>query len=77
MSELKLQDAVRDLMIDLCRVLHDHGYEHVSLGALLKIMGFPDEQCIEHDDEYLDIATYFQERQDPDTVKPPSGTTIH
>lgn len=56
----QLEDAVRDLLIDICEVMAARGYEMVSVGALMRLIGVSEERACTHDSEYFALDTDFQ-----------------
>jgi hypothetical protein len=73
-----LGERVQALLLDLCAVLHSYGYEEISVGALMRMVGVPNDRASNHDDQVLKIT---QEILATNHAKPgldrPSGTTLH
>ncbi len=71
------EKEVRDLVVDMCSVLVEHGIVELHVGGLMRLLGISEEQAQEHDDEImlLDSVEKFQQAQ-AETQIPP-GTTIH
>jgi hypothetical protein len=83
-SNIKLDDEVRKIILEVCAVLHDHGYQKVPIGAMMRILGTSNEQARTHDDEYFELDHDFLEmmgkhiEQHPERLRPPPpGTTLH
>ena len=76
------EEAVRDLVVNLCWVLQDHGITEVHVGGLMRLVGIDEELAAEHDDELMVITDIQQvPRTKGDTneilqVAPP-GTKLH
>lgn len=51
LSQDTLEDSVKDLILDICQVMRDHGYTEVSIGALMRLMGVEVDRAAPHDDE--------------------------
>lgn len=56
-----LEDQVRDVMLDVMAVLWRHGYKHVHLGALMRLMGVSETTAAEHDKELIELDEKFGE----------------
>lgn len=77
-----IEESVRNIVIDICTVMHKYGYTEVSVGAILRLMGIDDDSASKHDDEVLVLdenfeqvmQNYRRESAAPETVPP--GTTI-
>lgn len=77
-DEQLFEQSIRDLILELCDVLHRHGYHEVSVGALMRVMGIPHEQAQQHDTETFEIARNIHEFRQKSVVEtPPPGTTFH
>lgn len=74
-----IEQSVRDIIIEICEVMHRHGFESVSVGAIMRLMGLPEERVIEHDHEWFDLGPEFdqllQARRELGRVPP--DTTLH
>lgn len=76
------EEAVKDLVVNICLVLSDFGITEVHVGGLMRLVGIDEELAVQHDDELM-IITDIQQLRKPDVeeseiveVMPP-GTTIH
>lgn len=71
------ENEVRDLVVDVCSVLVEHGIDELHVGGLMRLLGISEEQAQEHDDEImiLDDVEKFQKAQMESKIPP--GTTIH
>jgi hypothetical protein len=74
-----LENAVRDIIIDICEVMYKRGYDTVPIGAMMRLVGVDSERAEKHDNEYLALDTEFQvmleSRNLPDSA--PKGATLH
>ena len=79
MSDLtQLEDAVHDLVVDLCAVLYEHGYQQISVGALMRVIGVSAEQASQHDQDVIDLLQHFAKSSpQPKNTAVPPGTTFH
>ena len=59
LEELKVDQAIRLAILNLCVVLHKCGITEVHVGGLMRILGVPDIQAQVHDDERLIIDETF------------------
>lgn len=73
-----LEEALRDLILDLCRVLHTYGYQEISVGALMRVIGVAEERAADHDAEVIDLVEHFAKTAPPHAnVQVPPGTVFH
>lgn len=78
LDEKLLGQRVQALLIDICAVLHNHGYREVSVGVLMRMAGVPDERARSHDLEFFEITEAIHQpnaRLTPVAVPP--GATLH
>jgi hypothetical protein len=68
-----LEKSVNDLIVELCTVLHKHGYQEVPVGALMRLMGVSDAKASDHDDQVMNLDNYFSVERH----MPPPNTTFH
>lgn len=84
----RLEVEVRDLLMDICEVMARRGYEVVSVGAMMRLVGVGEERCREHDAEYFALDSDFQgmlvqrelDRKNKNKKAPrqsPDGVTLH
>ena len=78
-----LEDAVQDLIIDLCEILYKRGYRAVPIGAIMRLIGVNESRAAEHDNELFtldnDFELLLQAKQEEQNVPnaPPPGVTLH
>ena len=81
LDESALEANLHALIVDLCRVMHTHGYESISVGAVMRLIGVGEERASQHDDEWIDLATYFDKNPPvPERAIPKinsEGRTLH
>lgn len=73
------EEAVKDLVVNICLVLADFGITEVHVGGLMRLVGIDEELAAEHDDELMiitDIHEKVQTQKELQEVRPP-GTTLH
>ena len=81
LNDDQFEDAVRDLIIDICEVMHRRGYETVSVGAMMRLVGVSEERAQQHDTGFFALDAEFQAiidaRKNPPPKKTPAGVTLH
>lgn len=55
MSDVELEESIRDLLIELCAVMFRYGYQEVSVAKMMILLGVPEERALSHGD---DVFTY-------------------
>jgi len=76
------EEAVKDLVVNICLVLSEFGITEVHVGGLMRLVGIEEELAAQHDDELMVITDIQQlQKQAGDEseiieVAPP-GTTVH
>jgi hypothetical protein len=76
------EEAVKDLVVNICLVLSVFGITEVHVGGLMRLVGIEEELAAKHDDELMVITDIQQlEKSDDETTEivevTPPGTTIH
>jgi len=81
LNDDQLEDAVRDLIMDICEVMLRRGYDVVSVGAMMRLVGVSEERAQQHDEEFFALDAEFQAmvdtRKNPPPKKTPAGVTLH
>jgi len=76
-----LEQNLHALIVDLCRVMHSHGFESMNVGAMMRLIGVGEERASPHDDEWIDLAGHFEKHvQSPDRAIAKinaEGRTLH
>lgn len=55
-----LKDSIQDLIIDICEVMCDHGYELVSIGAIMRLAGVSPDRSQLFDNEFFKLDDEFK-----------------
>jgi ABC-type proline/glycine betaine transport system ATPase subunit len=79
LDEMQLESEIRELILDLCSVLYKYGYQQVSVGAMMRLVGVESDRAMKHDDMILLLDESFQaylEMREPIDRAPP-GSTFH
>ena len=78
-----LYEYVRRLMLEIMTVLWANGHTQVHVGAMMRLLGVPEESAAQHDDERIDLDETFAEIAADVNVRylmqtqVPAGTTVH
>ena len=79
-----LEDAVQDLIIDLCEILYKRGYRAVPIGGLMRLIGVNADFAADHDTEIFTLDNDFevmlkakQLKKQQIPIAPPPGATLH
>lgn len=78
-----LYEYVREFMLEVMAVLWAHGQTELHVGAVMRLLGVPEEQARLHDDDRIDLAENFEELAQTLGARQlvqrsaPAGTTIH
>lgn len=80
--DLLNEEEIRDLVVNICWVLQDHGVTEVHVGGLMRLVGIDEELAAEHDDELMVITDMKQVEKTPGETNeiiqtPPPGTKLH
>jgi hypothetical protein len=59
LDDLKVDQAIRLAILNLCVILHDCGISEVHVGGLMRILGVSNQHAQAHDDERLIIDEKF------------------
>lgn len=74
----QFEAAVQDLIIDICEVMYRRGFEFVSIGAVMRLVGVNEENARKHDNQMFPLDDAFEtllefrknstkKRSDPDS----------
>jgi hypothetical protein len=81
-GEEKLETTIRELIIDICEVMHRRGFPAVSVGAIMRLVGVDEIQARRHDDELFDLDSeeferLLEKRKMPRQPALPTDVTLH
>jgi hypothetical protein len=83
-DENDLEEAVHDLIVDVCEVLYEHGYRTVPIGAIMRLIGVDNKAAASHDQELFKLDDEFEQlikKKEPKIstadIKVPRGATLH
>lgn len=80
-EDSELEQNLHNLIVNLCRVMHEHGYETINVGVMMRLIGVGEERAGQHDEEYIDLAEYFAKTQQMPARSIPKvnseGKTLH
>lgn len=81
LDDKQLEHHVRELIMDICEVMYRRGYEMVSVGAMMRLVGVGEDRAQAHDDEFFDLGEQFEQmikqRKTDMPKKAPPGVTLH
>lgn len=60
LDDNQFEAAMQDLIIDICEVLYRRGYESVSIGAVMRLVGVNDENARNHDNHIFPLDEDFE-----------------
>lgn len=60
LEDNQFEAAMQDLIIDICEVLYRRGYESVSIGAVMRLVGVNDENARKHDNHIFPLDDDFE-----------------
>ena len=78
-----LYDYVRQVMIEVMAVLWANGQKQLHVGAMMRLLGVPEETAAQHDEERIDLEDNFDEMVKELNIqhliksRVPVGATIH
>ena len=78
-----LYDYVRQVMIEVMAVLWANGQKQLHVGAMMRLLGVPEETAAQHDEERIDLEDNFDEMAKELNIQHlihnriPVGATIH
>ena len=78
-----LYEYVRTVMVEVMAVLWANGQRQLHVGAMMRLLGVPEESASKHDEERIDIDENFAELATELNIKylmqsrVPAGATIH
>jgi hypothetical protein len=86
-DDKQLEDAMRDLILEVCEVLHARGYDEVPVGAMMRLIGVSEERARDHDQEFFALDEEFarqvkkknssKKRNRKPIAHAPAGVTLH
>jgi hypothetical protein len=78
-----LYEYVRQVMLEVMAVLWANGQKQLHVGAMMRLLGVPEDQAAQHDEERIDMDENFDQMADELNIKylirsrVPAGATIH
>ena len=85
MSELEdymLHERIRSIMLEVMGVLYSNNITTVHMGAMMRLLGVPDSNAAEHDNNLLEVDEKFgnmllEELNKSKLQRAPQDATIH
>lgn len=79
-----LYEHVRKFMLEIMAVLYVNGKTSANIGAMMRLIGVPndtasqyDSECLEIDENLIEMAENVNIKQILNTHAPPAGAIIH
>jgi hypothetical protein len=67
-----LEQSVQALITELCDTLERHGYETVSLGAMMRLLGVDEHRARDYDRDWITLNN-----QQRDIISRPPDRNLH
>jgi hypothetical protein len=77
LDNLEVDQAIRMAILNLCVVLYDCGITEVHVGGLMRVLGVPDHDAQQHDDERLIIDDSFVKYVEHINEPAPADQVLH
>ena len=61
LNDKDLENAMQDLIVDICELMYTRGYRAVPIGALMRLIGVNDETAAQHDHELFQLDDEFEQ----------------
>lgn len=72
LEHIQVDQAIRLAILNLCLVLYDCGISEIHVGAVMRLLGVPDDQAAHHDHERIvlddDFVEYVAQINEPRPV---------
>jgi hypothetical protein len=77
LENLEVDQAIRLTILNLCVVLYDCGIEEIHVGAVMRLLGVPDDKAAVHDLERLTLDDNFVKYVDQVNTPRPVDQPLH
>ncbi len=77
LEDAEIEQEVRLLMYELMLVLYQHGVRKVHVGGMMRLLGVPNQNAQDHDDEMVILDDKFAKYVLEITEPRSSDQTIH
>ena len=77
LDNLDVDSSIRMTVLNLMVVLYDCGIEEVHVGAIMRLLGVPNEKAQQHDNERVVLDDDFVKYVDELNQPIPIGQTLH
>jgi hypothetical protein len=61
LKDKDLEQAMQDLIVDICEIMYTRGYREVPIGALMRLIGVNAENAAKHDNELFQLDEEFEQ----------------
>ena len=76
-----LHNRIKDIMLDVMAVLYENNIRRVHIGAMMRLLGVPENLASGHDEEIIELYEKFGnmlvELNKAVPIEIPAGTTFH
>jgi hypothetical protein len=76
-----LHNRIKDIMIDVMAVLYENNIRKVRIGAMMRLLGVPEDMASGHDDDIIELDEKFGnmliELNKSVPIEIPAGTIFH
>jgi hypothetical protein len=77
LENLEVDNAIRMTILNLMVVLYDCGIEEIHIGAVMRLLGVPNEKAALHDNERLVLDDSFVKYVDELNTPRLAGQSLH
>lgn len=74
LDDQELEQQVQEIITELCCVMFQRGYKQVNVGAIMRMVGVPNERASDYDDEFVVNDSDFWNQVGETQPRPPSST---
>ena len=61
MSTNNFEEQIKDIIVELCEVMYRYGYRQISLGAIMRMVGVPEDVASSHDTDVFKLDHEFEQ----------------
>jgi hypothetical protein len=72
-----LEQNIGELVLEICHSLQAKGFPRVSVGALMRLIGVPNERAEPHDETFISLADLQTDTKNLEIMQSLHGSTIH
>ena len=81
-DNLDLEQHIKKLLESICKVMQQNGYQEVSIGAMMRLVGVDAKYAKKHDDVYMQLESKEEfgiaiDSKDHSMYYDSNSTTLH